>query len=52
VPSKARRVGVLSANPIAERAPTPALPRKRERGRTVPPMSSLRKPAFIGTTAE
>ena len=32
VPSKARRVGALSANPVAERAPTPTLPRKRERG--------------------
>jgi len=34
VPSKARRVGVLSTNPIAERTPIPALPRKRERERS------------------
>jgi hypothetical protein len=32
VPSKARRLGALSASPTAERAPTPTLPRKvRER---------------------
>jgi hypothetical protein len=33
VPSKARRVGALSADSQAERTPTPALPRKRGRGR-------------------
>jgi hypothetical protein len=32
--NSARRVGALSANLIAEKAPTPTLPRKRERGLT------------------
>jgi len=34
VPSKARRVGALSSNPMAEKPPTPTLPRKRERETT------------------
>jgi hypothetical protein len=33
-PPEARRVGALSASPAVERAPTPTLARKRERGRT------------------
>jgi hypothetical protein len=40
VSSKARRVGALSSSRIAERAPTPTLPRERERGLTTALLSS------------